>query len=373
MHVGAAQDSAAARARESGSRRNSAATESSRIAEPQPKRRSRPHRERRCLKRLQKAELDVRARRRTPSSTRSNRSSTTASAPVPRRVPSPRRGRQRLAGGDAQPGAHAERNRAGKHLDDLQSFAHDQELKAGGGSARRREGPQQISGASAARLLAHHQSHRRRRLRRGRSSPAKHRDRQRCTDRDGDGRLARDRARGTSQSQIDAAEIAVARRAPSLTSGPRRRADRRRRSRTISPALDRQANTLTVEVWDRSRQQGRQAPGPARSVRQGRDGGEDGQPNALVIPQMAVMTSPTGATFAILIDKDNKPHLRKISVGIRDAGFPRADHRAASPTVSASPRQARFELFKLDPGRPRQRRKCKSPRNRRKKEEPEES
>jgi len=34
-------------------------------------------------------------------------------------------------------------------------------------------------------------------------------------------------------------------------------------------------------------------------------------PNALVIPQNAVLTSAAGSTFAIAIDNESKPHLRK--------------------------------------------------------------
>ena len=41
--------------------------------------------------------------------------------------------------------------------------------------------------------------------------------------------------------------------------------------------------------------------------------------DALVIPQTAVLTAATGSTYAIVIDNDKKPHLRKISVGIRDS------------------------------------------------------
>ena len=70
-------------------------------------------------------------------------------------------------------------------------------------------------------------------------------------------------------------------------------------------------------------------------------------PNALVIPQQAVMTSPQGATFAILIDKDNKPHLRKIAVGIRDAGKAQiTDGLTSGDRVATT---GAYELFKLDP------------------------
>jgi multidrug efflux pump subunit AcrA (membrane-fusion protein) len=69
-------------------------------------------------------------------------------------------------------------------------------------------------------------------------------------------------------------------------------------------------------------------------------------PNALVIPQMAVMTSPQGGTFAILIDKENKPHVRKIAVGIRDAGKAQVTDGLSSGDRVAT--TGAYELFKLD-------------------------
>ena len=69
-------------------------------------------------------------------------------------------------------------------------------------------------------------------------------------------------------------------------------------------------------------------------------------PNALVIPQKAILTSPAGATFAIVVDKDNKPHLRKIAVGIRDAGMAQVTDGLESGQRVAT--TGAFELFKLD-------------------------
>jgi RND family efflux transporter MFP subunit len=109
----------------------------------------------------------------------------------------------------------------------------------------------------------------------------------------------------------------------------------------ISPALD--ASNTTVEVWvQAANPEGKLRPGTslkvemiARTV-----------PNALVIPQAAVVTSPSGATFAMVIDQDNKPHRRKIAVGIRDGGLAQVtdglDSGQRVATVGA------FELFKLD-------------------------
>jgi multidrug efflux pump subunit AcrA (membrane-fusion protein) len=69
--------------------------------------------------------------------------------------------------------------------------------------------------------------------------------------------------------------------------------------------------------------------------------------NALVIPQQAVMTSSQGATFAVLIDKDNKPHLHKIAVGIRDAGKAQiTDGLNSGDRVATT---GAYELFRLDP------------------------
>lgn len=109
----------------------------------------------------------------------------------------------------------------------------------------------------------------------------------------------------------------------------------------ISPALD--AANSTVEVWvEADNQGGTLRPGTslrvemiARTV-----------DNALVVPQSAVLTSAGGDTFAILIDKDNTPHRRKIAVGIRDGGKAQiTDGLEAGQRVATT---GAFELFKLD-------------------------
>jgi multidrug efflux pump subunit AcrA (membrane-fusion protein) len=110
----------------------------------------------------------------------------------------------------------------------------------------------------------------------------------------------------------------------------------------ISPALD-AANT-TVEVWVQAdNADGTLRPGTsvkvemiARTV-----------PDALVVPQSAVLTSPSGATFAIVIDKDNVPHRRKIATGIRDAGKVQVTDGLESGQRVAT--TGAFELFKLEP------------------------
>jgi HlyD family secretion protein len=109
----------------------------------------------------------------------------------------------------------------------------------------------------------------------------------------------------------------------------------------VSPALD-AANT-TVEVWvEADNKDGKLRPGSSLRVEMV----AKTVPNALVIPQMAVMTSPAGATFAILIDKDNKPHLRKVAVGVRDAGKAQiTDGLTSGDRVATT---GAYELFKLD-------------------------
>jgi HlyD family secretion protein len=142
----------------------------------------------------------------------------------------------------------------------------------------------------------------------------------------------------THVSQKDAAEISVGNDASLI--GPNG-VPIAARVTQVSPALD-AANT-TVEVWvEADNKDGKLRPGAslrvemvARTV-----------PNALVIPQVAVMTSPAGATFAILIDKDNKPHLRKIAVGIRDSGSAQVTDGLGSGDRVAT--TGAFELFKLD-------------------------
>jgi multidrug efflux pump subunit AcrA (membrane-fusion protein) len=110
----------------------------------------------------------------------------------------------------------------------------------------------------------------------------------------------------------------------------------------ISPALD-AANT-TVEVWVQAdNKDGALRPGTslrvemiARTVA-----------GALVIPDKAVLTSPQGATFVIVIDKDNKPHRRKVAVGIRDAGKAQVTDGLESGQRVAT--TGAFDLFKLEP------------------------
>jgi len=109
----------------------------------------------------------------------------------------------------------------------------------------------------------------------------------------------------------------------------------------VSPALD-AANT-TVEVWVQAANDGTLRPGTTIKVEMI----AKTVPNALVIPQAAVLTSPSGATFAIVVDKDNKPHRRKIAVGIRDSGKVEVTDGLTSGQRVAT--TGAFELFKLEP------------------------
>src|SRR5436190_525868 len=109
----------------------------------------------------------------------------------------------------------------------------------------------------------------------------------------------------------------------------------------ISPALD--ASSTTVEVWiEAGNQDGKLRPGASLRVEMI----AKTVASALVIPQAAVLTSPSGATFAMVIDNDNKPHRRKIAVGIRDAGRVQVtDGLDSSQRVATT---GAFELFKLE-------------------------
>jgi HlyD family secretion protein len=109
----------------------------------------------------------------------------------------------------------------------------------------------------------------------------------------------------------------------------------------VSPALD--AANSTVEVWVQAdNRDGALRPGTSVKV----EIIAQTVPDALVIPEKAVLTSPAGATFAIVIDEHNVPHRRKISVGIRDAGKAQVTDGLDSGQRVAT--TGAFELFKLD-------------------------
>ena len=143
----------------------------------------------------------------------------------------------------------------------------------------------------------------------------------------------------THVSQSEAAELRVGNEANLIGPGG---APIPAKVTQVSPALD-AANT-TVEVWvEAANPDGALRPGTslkvemiARTV-----------PNALVIPQTAVLTSASGATFAIVIDNESKPHRRKIATGIRDGGNVQVTDGLESGQRVAT--TGAFELFKLEP------------------------
>jgi multidrug efflux pump subunit AcrA (membrane-fusion protein) len=109
----------------------------------------------------------------------------------------------------------------------------------------------------------------------------------------------------------------------------------------VSPALD--AANSTVEVWVQADNKDN-ALRPGTSVKV--EMISQTVSNTLVIPEKAVLTSPGGATFAIVIDQNNVPHRRKISVGIRDSGKAQVTDGLDSGQRVAT--TGAFELFKLE-------------------------
>jgi HlyD family secretion protein len=142
----------------------------------------------------------------------------------------------------------------------------------------------------------------------------------------------------THVSQVDAAQVAVGNVARIVGDNGVPIAAK---VTQVSPALD--AGNTTVEIWvEADNKDGKLRPGSSARV----EIVAKTVPNALVIPQVAVLTSPQGATYAVLIDKDNKPHLRKIAVGIRDAGKAQiTDGLGSGDRVATT---GAYELFKLD-------------------------
>jgi len=109
----------------------------------------------------------------------------------------------------------------------------------------------------------------------------------------------------------------------------------------VSPALD--AANSTVEVWVHADNKDNELrPGTSVKV----EIVAQTVSNALVIPEKAVLTSPGGATFAIVVDQNNVPHRRKISVGIRDSGKAQVTDGLDSGQRVAT--TGAFELFKLE-------------------------
>jgi HlyD family secretion protein len=140
-------------------------------------------------------------------------------------------------------------------------------------------------------------------------------------------------------SQSDAAELAVGNDANLIGPGG---VPVPAKVTLVNAAVD--ASSSTVEVWaEAENADGKLRPGSsvrveliARTV-----------PDALVIPQSGVLTSPTGGTFAMVIDSQSKPHLRKVATGIRDKGMVQVTDGLQSGQRVAT--TGAFELFKLDP------------------------
>jgi RND family efflux transporter MFP subunit len=109
----------------------------------------------------------------------------------------------------------------------------------------------------------------------------------------------------------------------------------------ISPALDPSGTTVEVQA---------QAPNTGNRLTVGTSVRVEmigkTEPNALVIPLAAVLTSASGKTSVMVIDSENKPHKKGVTLGIRDAGNAQVTEGLNSGervvTVGA------FELAKLE-------------------------
>jgi RND family efflux transporter MFP subunit len=109
----------------------------------------------------------------------------------------------------------------------------------------------------------------------------------------------------------------------------------------ISPALD--PSSTTVEVWVQAPNQGnRLTPGTSLRVEMI----AQTLPAAFVIPWAAVLTSASGNTSVMVVDAENKPHRKSVTLGIRDGANVQVkeglDNGERVVTTGA------FELAKLD-------------------------
>ncbi len=81
----------------------------------------------------------------------------------------------------------------------------------------------------------------------------------------------------------------------------------------VSPSVD--PNSTTVEVWV-------QAPNPKGSLRPGTSVRvamvAQTVPDAIVIPQAALLTTPDGLNQVVVLDTDNNPSKKKVKIGIKD-------------------------------------------------------
>jgi len=110
----------------------------------------------------------------------------------------------------------------------------------------------------------------------------------------------------------------------------------------ISPAVD--TGSTTVEVWVESgNPNGLLKPGMTLRV----EAIVKSNPKALVIPAVAVLTASNGNTSVIVVDAENKPHSKPVTLGIRDgANVEVVDGLQNGERVVTA---GAFELEKLDP------------------------
>ena len=110
----------------------------------------------------------------------------------------------------------------------------------------------------------------------------------------------------------------------------------------ISPALD--STSTTVEVWI-------QVPNPGGKLKPGASFRVEAIaktiPDALVIPYSAVIIGDSGNPSVVLVDSDNTPHQKLVTLGIRDG----ANVQVVSGLQSGDRvvTVGSFELAKLDP------------------------
>jgi HlyD family secretion protein len=112
-------------------------------------------------------------------------------------------------------------------------------------------------------------------------------------------------------AQLEAASLKVG--DPATISIPGQLTQVKGKVTLVSPAVD--TNSTTVEIWV-------QAPNPKGSLRPGTSVHvsmvAETIPQAIVIPQAALLTTPDGVNTVVVLDSDNKPSKKKVKVGIRD-------------------------------------------------------
>jgi len=110
----------------------------------------------------------------------------------------------------------------------------------------------------------------------------------------------------------------------------------------VSPALD--PTSTTVEVWVQAANVGsRLKPGSSLRV----ETIAQSVPNALIIPEAAVLTSTSGSTSVMVATADNKPQKKSVTLGIHDNGNVQVTEGLVSGERVVT--TGAFELNKLDP------------------------